>query len=397
MHLRTAALIAVSALLCGCGAGHSAARTSPEPALLVAYYCGPAEGCAPAMPVSKIPAASLTHVIYAFGEPGAGNICHAPSAAQNRDFAQLRDLRAAHKDLHILLSIGGWGGAPQFSDAALTPASRTAFARSCIEQYILRAGFDGIDIDWEFPVHGGIIPSRPQDRDDVTALLRELRRQLDALGAKTHKHYLLTIATPAGTWQQGGAYAVTDSYRLGEIPYIVDWLNVMTYDMNNIFSPVSSFNTPLAMDPRDPTPAAQRKLDNLEGAVRYYEASGVPADKIVLGMAFYGRGFTGVSAKNAGLYSKFKAIFPETPWSTVRSRFLTDPAWQRHWSKTAQAPWIYNARKHVFFSYDDPRSMAIKAAFVRREHLRGAMFWVLGEDDAQESLLRALETTRTSR
>jgi chitinase len=165
----------------------------------------------------------------------------------------------------------------------------------------------------------------------------------------------------------------------------------MTYDMNNIFSPVSSFNAPMHADPNDPTPALQRRWDNVTGAVQYYEEHGVPASKIVLGMAFYGRGFTGVAAKNAGLYSKYGGGFPETPWNVVKRQFLNDPAWQKHWSTTAQAPWIYNEHTHVFFSYDDPRSMAIKAAFVRSKHLRGAMFWVFGEDDSQQSLLRALE------
>ncbi len=343
-------------------------------------------------PVSKIPAADLTDLIYAFGEPGAGNICHPPSAAQSKTFAQLRKVREAHPQLRLLISIGGWAAAPQYSDAALTPKSRAAFARSCIQEYIVRSGFEGIDIDWEFPVHGGIPqnPHRPQDRANVTALLAEIRSQLDALGRANHRHYYLTVATPTGRWQYGGAYDPSDSYDLHAIAQSADWLNVMTYDMNNIFSPYSSFNTPLSADPNDPTPALERRWDNVSGAVKYYKANGVPAEKIVLGFAFYGRGFTGVSSKNGGLYSKYKGGFDETPWSVVKSKFLTDPAWQKHWSTTAQAPWIYNTRTHVFFSYDDPRSIAIKAAFARREHLRGVMFWVLGEDDAEGSLLHAL-------
>lgn len=363
------------------------ARTCAKPAhVLAAYYMGD-------VPVSRLPAASLTDVIYAFGEPGSGNVCHVPDRSQIRTFAQLRALRDRHPALRLLLSIGGWAQAPQYSDAALTPHSRTAFAHSCITQYVIGAGFDGIDVDWEFPVHGGIPqnPHRPRDRANATALMRELRVQLDALGRLRHRHYYLTIATPTGRWQYGGAYDPNDSYDLRAIAGIVDWLNVMTYDMNNIFSPYSSFNTPMHPDPKDPTPALQRRWNNVTNAVRFYEIHGVPARKIVLGMAFYGRGFTGVSPKNAGLYSKYKGGFPETPWNVVASQFLTNPVWQRHWSATAQAPWLFNTRTHVFFTYDDARSMAIKAAFVRRQHLLGTMFWVFGEDDAQGSLLQALE------
>ncbi|EQD30382.1 Chitinase II domain protein, partial [mine drainage metagenome] len=223
---------------------------------------------------------------YSLGEPTAGDVCDTPGAPQLRDMRALRGLRRRHPGLKLLVSIGGWDAAPQYSDIALTAASRAKFARSCIRLFIEQQRFNGIDLDWEFPVRGGLIPSRPQDRADATALVRELRAQLDALARRTHQRYLLTVATPAGTWQEGGAYSVSDSYDLATLVPYVSWLNVMTYDMNTIFSPYSGFNTPMKPDPRDPTPQPQRSWDNLTGAVRYYEAHGVPADKIMLGMAF---------------------------------------------------------------------------------------------------------------
>jgi chitinase len=363
----------------------SAVSASVSAAEISAYYDG-------SIPVVAIPAAQLDYVIYAFAEPDDDGLCAALTPEQLKVFAELRQIRALHPSIHLLASIGGWGAAPQYSDIALTDVSRTAFSRSCIQQLIVQQGFDGLDLDWEFPVRGGLNKSRPQDRTDATALVRELRRQLDALSHKDRHHYFLTMATPGGTWQQGGAYSVSDSYDLESLIGSLDWLNVMTYDMSNGFSPVSGFNTPLAPDPQDPTPEPQRGQDNLNGAVHYYEAHGVPAEKIMLGVAFYGRGFTSVSPADAGVYSKYKDVFPETSWTTVRSQFLNDAGWVRHWSMTAQAPWLYNARKHVFFSYDDPRSMAIKADFVRREHLRGAVAWVLGDDDAENSLLTALSS-----
>lgn len=361
----------------GAGSGYTSA------AEVAAYYDG-------SVPVAAIPTGQLDYVIYAFAEPDDDDLCATPTLEQLKIFAELRQMRARHPRMRLLVSIGGWGAAPQYSDVALTDTSRAAFSRSCIQQLIVQQGFDGLDLDWEFPVRGGLNKARPQDRADATALVHELRRQLDALGRKDHRHYLLTAAMPAGTWQQGGAYSVSDSYDLESLIGNVDWLNVMTYDMTNGFSPVSGFNTPLSPDPRDPTPEPQRGQDNLSGAVHYYETHGVPAGKIMLGVAFYGRGFSGVSPTDAGIYSKYQDSFPETAWATVRSQFLNDTAWVRHWSTTAQAPWLYNAGKHVFFSYDDPQSMSIKADFVRREHLRGAVAWVLGDDDAENSLLRAL-------
>lgn len=344
------------------------------------------------MPVARIPVDELTHVIYAFGEPGPDNRCRPPSPDQIRTFAQLRELRKRNPGLHVTISIGGWGAAENYSDVALTAASRAAFATSCIKDYIVDSGFEGIDIDWEFPVHGGVpqMHNRPSDRRNVTLLLQELRSRLDALGNANHEHYLLTIAVPAGRWQTGGAYDPSDSYDLAAVARTVDWINVMTYDMNTELSPVSNFNTPLDADPFDPQPPLQRRWNNLSGAVRYFKEHGVPANKIVLGMAFYGRGFRNVSSRRAGLYSKFNGIYDETPWPVVKSKMLPDPAWQKHWSSSAQAPWIYNAKQHIFFSYDDPESMKIKADFARRQGLRGTMFWVLGEDDSNDSLLKAL-------
>jgi chitinase len=350
---------------------------------IVAYYDG-------GMPVARIPAGQISDLIYAFGEPNDGGVCTAPTAAQTGTFAALRALRKSHPGLRLIVSIGGWDAAPQYSDIALTGGSRRRFAASCIRSFVVGQGFDGIDLDWEFPVHGGMNRSRPQDRADATALARELRRQLDALGGATRRHYLLTVATPAGTWQQGGAYSVGDSYDLAALAHAADWLNVMTYDMNNIFSPVSGFNTPLDADPGDKEPEPQRSRDNLTSAVRYYESQGVPASKIMLGVAFYGRGFTGVSSRDAGLYSKYSAGYAETPWKTIRAQFLASPDWVRHWSATARAPWLYNERQHIFFTYDDPISLGIKADFARRAHLGGMMIWVLGEDDPGNCLLHAL-------
>jgi chitinase len=371
------------ALLLG-GLVAASARAADAPRI-AAYYDG-------GMPVAQIPAAKIDDLIYAFGEPDDGGSCAPPTAAQAETFAALRRLRAAHPGLRLIVSIGGWDAAPQYSDIALTARSRGRFAASCIRAFLVRQGFDGIDLDWEFPVRGGMNRSLPQDRADATALVREFRRRLDTLGRRTHRHYLLTVATPAGTWQQGGAYSVGDSYDLAALARSVDWLNVMTYDMNNVFSPLSGFNAPLDADPDDPVPQPQRARDNLTGAVAYYESHGVPADEIMLGVAFYGRGFTGVAPRNAGLYSKYTGGFAETPWKTVQSQLLTSPEWVRHWSATARAPWLYNASRHIFFTYDDPLSLGIKADFARREHLRGVMIWVLGEDDPAGSLLSALAT-----
>src|SRR5205823_5679300 len=111
----------------------------------------------------------------------------------------LQKLKQKHPHLKTLISVGGWTLSGPFSDAALTEKSRSKLAKSCVA-FMLRYGFDGVDIDWEYPGGGGLPgnKSRVEDRQNFTLLLAELRRQLDEQGKGDKKHYLLTIAAPCG-------------------------------------------------------------------------------------------------------------------------------------------------------------------------------------------------------
>ena len=145
-----------------------------------AYYPG---GSAARYPIAQIPADRLTHLFYAFARIEDGRCVVGADAGAH--FAALAELKRSHPHLRTLISIGGWeaGG---FSDAARTAASRKRFVASCIALFFdrHRGSFDGVDIDWEFPVYGGPqdIAARPQDRRNMTSLAHEFRRQLDALG-----------------------------------------------------------------------------------------------------------------------------------------------------------------------------------------------------------------------
>ena len=152
-----------------------------------------------------------------------------------------------------MISMGGWTGSGRFSDAVATEENRRDFVASCIELFLTRwpGVFDGIDIDWEYPVCCGLSENsyRPEDRRNCTLLFAELRRQLDALGAATGRRYLLTAAIPAGR-----EIPVT-SFELREAGEILDWINVMTYDMtgsNRAASPTST--------PRSPNRAVTRAI-----------------------------------------------------------------------------------------------------------------------------------------
>lgn len=266
------------AVLAACAAAAlslAASAAEPPSKVIGAYYPG---GSAERYPVADIPADTLTHLFYAFATIDAGRCVVEPQA--DAHFKALAALKRAHPTLHTLISIGGWN-AGGFSNAALTADSRARFVASCVALFFdtHRGSFDGVDIDWEFPVYGGPleVTDRPQDRRNMTLLVREFRRQLDAAGTADKRHLLLTAALPAGRVQTDGPYDPARSYALKELGQTLDFINLMSYDMGTGFSAVSTFNAPLREVADDPLDPAQRRWNNVEGAVAYYQQHGVPA------------------------------------------------------------------------------------------------------------------------
>ncbi|WP_141059542.1 glycoside hydrolase family 18 protein [Stenotrophomonas rhizophila] len=379
------------AVLAACAAAAlslAASAAEPPSKVIGAYYPG---GSAERYPVADIPADTLTHLFYAFATIDAGRCVVGPQA--DAHFKSLAALKRAHPQLHTLISIGGWN-AGGFSDAALTADSRARFVASCVALFFdtHRGSFDGVDIDWEFPVYGGPleITDRPQDRRNMTLLVREFRRQLDAAGTADKRRLLLTAALPAGRVQTDGPYDPARSYALKELGQTLDFINLMSYDMGTGFSAVSTFNAPLREVAEDPLDPAQRRWNTVEGAVAYYQQHGVPASKLVLGVPFYGRGFRVTAGGNDGLYQPYSGPFDAGEWRRIRSAFLDSPGWQRHWHPVAQSPWLYNPTERIFISYEDPTSIGLRAAFAKSAALRGVFTWELTGDDAQGSLLQAM-------
>jgi chitinase len=309
------------------------------------------------------------------------------------NFNQLRKLKARYPSLKVLISIGGWTLSGGFSDAALTSASRQTFAASAIDLFIRgrlpngvsAAGvFDGIDIDWEYPAACGLQCGRPEDTQNFTLLLAELRRQLDSLGTVDGRRYLVTIAAPAGQ----------DKYskiELGQIHAYLDLINLMTYDFHGSWETTTNFHSALYGSSSDPSRANGYWSD---AAVTAYLSAGVPAARLVLGVPFYGRGWTGVPNFNNGLYQRAAGPAPGTYEAGVEDykvlKNLSTYTQYRH--PEARALWIYNLFTGIFWSYDDPVSITEKMSYVKSKSggLGGAMFWELSGDDASGSLVSAM-------
>ncbi len=371
-----------------------------RPRRIVAYYAGWTNKTKHHTQ-ADIPADQLTHINYAFGlidsdgramlgdaEVDTGHAMPSAAGVLGGNFRQLKDLKERHPHLRTLISIGGWTGSGRFSDAGATEQGRRTFAASCVELFLTRwpGVFDGIDIDWEYPVGGGMPQNgyRPEDRQNCTLLFQELRHQLDALGMETGRRYLLTAAMPAGRERP------VECFELREAAAILDWMNVMTYDMDGSQrSGFTNFNAPLRPTREDPRPPAERVASSVEGTVRGYEEAGVPRERIVVGVPFYGRGFTGVPARNNGLYQPFTGAM-SVPYHAVVSDYLPTSRQFRH--PEADVPWLYDAGTGRMLSYDDPASIAEKTDYVIAEDLGGIMVWELSEDDADRSLLTAISS-----
>lgn len=386
------------------GKGRAADRTDsatpPRSARIVGYYAGWTSKAKHHTP-ADIPADQLTHVNYAFGLIGTdgrarlGNtvadIGRADPSAIGElggHFRQLKTLKERHPHLRILMSIGGWSGSGQFSGVAATVHERRAFVASCVELFLTRwpGVFDGIDIDWEYPVCCGMPENgyRPEDRRNCTLLFRELRRQLDALGAETDQRYLLTAAMPAGHELPVNCFELRDTAE------ILDWINVMTYDMDDSErSGITNFNAPFRSPREDPRPPAELEALSVDGTIGVYEEAGVPRERIVVGVPFFGRKFTGVPAGNNGLHQPFIGAM-SVPYHAVVTDYL--PTYQRFWHPEADVPWLYDAGSGTMLSYDDSASIARKTDYVVAEGLGGVMAWELSGDDADWSLLTAVSS-----
>ncbi len=315
------------------------------------------------------------------------------------NFNQLKKLKQMYPNIKVLISIGGWTWSEGFSDAALTPESRAAAVQSCIDIYLrgnlpvadgaggAGAGygvFDGIDIDWEWPAAPGHEHNvyRPEDTQNFTLLLQEFRDQLNALEVETGRDYLLTIAGPAGVDKY-------EKIQLDQIHPYLDWLSIMSYDMHGAWSNVTGHNAPLYTSPDNPLgyPANTYSVDT---AVQAYLDAGVPANKIVAGLPFYGRGWTGVpDGGTHGLYQTGSGAAPGTYEAGVEDyKVLKTLGYPQYRDPVTETPWLYNG--DTFWSYDDPASITNKVAYINNRGLRGAMIWSLDGDDANGSLMAAI-------
>jgi len=313
------------------------------------------------------------------------------------NFHQLQLLKEDNPHLRTMISVGGWTWSTYFSDIAISEETREIFAQSCLD-FILTYGFDGVDLDWEYPVEGGLETNQQDstDKENLTALLQRLRELLDAQEQIDNKQYYLSIASSANP-------NYMDNLEVEEIMNSLDWINVMSYDFHGPWSgdgdPSTNFNSPLYMTEGGDVPEPYHTNFNLHASVQNYIDRGVPREKINAGLAFYGRAFGGVQNINNGLFAPYAEPSSIGTWEDgvfdywdLENDYINQNGYLRYWQEEAQVPWLYNPSTQIMISYDDVQSIGIKADYIVQENLGGAMFWEFS-GDKNATLLEELYQT----
>lgn len=323
-----------------------------------------------------IAAQKLTRINYAFANIKVGRIVNG-FAHDDENFAFLAALKQKNPSLTVLVSVGGWLWSGAFSDMALTKQTRATFIASVVD-FVTRHQLDGLDIDWEYPGLPGAEPHfRVEDKQNYTFLLKELRARFNKLEKELHRPLFLTVAT-------GSSTEFLTHTEMNKVQKYVDTVNLMAYDYYEPDSDtITGHHAPLHMNPADPKKVSDEK------SVEEYEAAGVPDAKIVLGVPFYGHVWGQVPADNHGLFQPGKQIPNSYSAYGVGPEAMLKNGFIRYWDPVAAAPYLYNAEKQIFVSYDDPESLALKCKYVLAHKLRGIMFWDY-ESDSSGALLNAV-------
>ncbi|XP_059611118.1 chitinase-3-like protein 1 [Phlebotomus argentipes] len=313
-----------------------------------------------------------THVIYTFvglqptGEVKIIDSWHDYSLNGLNRFI---NLKKQNPSLKLLLAMGGWNeGSTTYSNVANSPSLRSAMATNVVN-FCKTYGFDGFDLDWEYPGQRGGAAS---DRVAFIELLKELRTKLEREGL------ILTTAVGAS------AHFITSSYNAAEMVKYVNYILLMTYDLRSAYDGVTGQNSPLYSSPKESSSVATY---NMHSAVNAWIQAGATASQLVLGIPLYGKSFTLASASNNGLGARSSGPGPKGPYTDEPGTLnyievcekLIQGGWTTVWDDDQKVPYSYKGTEWI--GYDNAESVKGKTEYAKSRGLGGVMIYSLEQDD----------------
>ncbi|XP_058461006.1 chitinase-3-like protein 1 [Malaya genurostris] len=326
--------------------------------------------------VDNIDPILCTHLIYSFfGINNDGAIAILDAWLDLSDglnfIGKFNNLKKANPALKTLAAIGGWNwGSSKFSTVAKSSILRNNFAVQT-RKFCQKYGFDGIDIDWEYPAQRDGNPSI--DKTNFVLMLKEMRIEFQKYGL------LLTVAVAAT------ANSAAISYDIPSVSANVDYINLMEYDFHGYYDGLTGNNAPLYAGSADITEA--QKQINVNSSVKYWLKQGAPAAKLNLGMPLYGRTYTlsnanqhgvGAPVSGAGAAGPYTKEFGFIGYNEICEIKLSN-AWTKVWDDIQMVPYIYSGNQWI--GYDNARSILAKCNLIKKYNLAGGMVWSIETDD----------------
>lgn len=301
-----------------------------------------------ALSADQVPTGSFTHVIYSFLKVNDAGVLDPDSWAAAPAIA-----RTVHaKGIKVVLGLSGGSNGKEFAAMVRDPAKNAKFLDSTID-VLKKCDADGIALDWEQP--------EASDKALTTALIGNLHKKMKAANPDA----ILVLVVNHSAWNSKG-------YDGPNLVDKVDYLQVMSYDFHGPWSH-AGHQTSLFASKADPEDGAAFTYPK---TLQYWhEKQGFPLDKILMGIAGYGRGFR---VANWGDKTTGDSTYPEISYRDLSA--LIGKGWTRQWDADAHAPWLLSADKSERISYDDPQSVADKAVWMKQSGMPGFFIWEMSQE-----------------
>ncbi|XP_062549571.1 probable chitinase 2 [Armigeres subalbatus] len=319
--------------------------------------------------ISYIIPSYCTHIVYTFAGLNLGggidSLDYYNDINAYKGYQKIVELKEENPCLKVLLAIGGWNeGSEKYSLMAEESETRVAFADSAL-RFLVHFGFDGLDVDWEYPtMRGGV----PEDRTNFVLLLQALRDKFK------RRNKILSIAI------SGSPSVIQAAYDMAPICEVCDFVSLMGYDYS--VRDKTSVDGPLYSEP-------VMRSESIDGAISYIRKSGCPLEKINLGISTMAKTYTlkpGATASintgivvqgpgRAGPFTKYAGALGYNELCAM----LTDSKGKTAFLRNVGVKVVVIGDQWI--TYDDRETVGIKTEYVKQKKLGGVMFWTIDTDD----------------